>query len=119
MGIPFEKLNAKTQERIRRENPDVFRPLVAEVAQPASSPPLDGCSAQRQGRKSKLAVRVTLVTLRRRVCDDDNDASALKPVRDAIARSIGLDDGDPRIKFEYGAARTDGQTGVMVKIEQI
>lgn len=119
MGIKFHDLNPKTQERIRRENPDVFRPLVAQKSKQTASSSLDGRSPQRQGRKNRLVVRVTLITLRRRVCDDDNDAAALKPLRDSIARSIGLDDGDPRIKFEYGSARTEGQSGVMVKIEQI
>ena len=119
MGIKFHDLNPKTQERIRRENPDVFRTMVAEKSKQIASSSLDGRSPQRQGRKNKLVVRVTLVTLRRRVCDDDNNVSAIKPLRDSIARSIGLDDGDPRIKFEYGAARTEGQPGVMVKIEQL
>ncbi len=35
------------------------------------------------------------------VLDDDGVVSALKAVRDGIAEWLGIDDGDPRIRYEY------------------
>lgn len=34
--------------------------------------------------------------------DDDNLAGALKQVRDAVAKQLGVDDRDPRVDFMYG-----------------
>lgn len=42
---------------------------------------------------------VTMVSVRRRRCDDDNLVAACKPLRDAIAATLGVDDGDPRIQW--------------------
>jgi hypothetical protein len=44
-------------------------------------------------------VRLTRVGQKR--LDDDNLRESFKAVRDAIARIIGIDDGDERIKWEY------------------
>ena len=54
----------------------------------------------------------------RRRLDDDNLAGALKPLRDAIAASAGLDDGDPRIRWQCGQVRTDWEEMVVVTLEK-
>lgn len=38
--------------------------------------------------------------------DDDNLASALKATRDGIADAFGLDDRDPRVRWEYRQERS-------------
>jgi len=78
---------------------------------------LDGAERQRRSRKGSVVVHVTLVACRCRLLDDDNLVYSLKPLRDAVAASLGLDDRDARIRFGYGQARTDGEEGVIVKIE--
>ena len=59
---------------------------------------------------------VSLVGHRRRKLDDDNFVGACKHLRDAIAASLGLDDGDPRLRWEYGQHETHGVEGVSVTI---
>jgi hypothetical protein len=49
------------------------------------------------------------------VPDSDNLISSQKYVRDAIARVLGVDDGDPRV--EWRVEREKGQWGIRIKIE--
>lgn len=69
--------------------------------------------------RSGPVVRVTLVNFRRRLLDGDNLAGGFKPLRDAIARWLGLDDSDKIIEWEYGQQLTQGQQGTAVRIERI
>jgi hypothetical protein len=48
---------------------------------------------------------VKLIRIAPRMFDDDNLRGAFKAVRDAIARKIGIDDRDPRVKYEYDQER--------------
>lgn len=54
-----------------------------------------------QGRKVALPCTVKLTRVGPKKMDDDNWINGAKGIRDAIARRLGIDDGDPRIKFEY------------------
>jgi hypothetical protein len=54
-----------------------------------------------QGRKVALPCTVKLTRVGPKLMDDDNWINGAKGVRDQIARRLGVDDGDPRIKFEY------------------
>ncbi len=54
-----------------------------------------------------------------RQLDTDNLVGGFKPLRDAIAASLGIDDGDKRIRWEYGQAETRGAEGTVVKIDVI
>jgi hypothetical protein len=49
--------------------------------------------------------------------DHDNLRSSLKPLVDAIAATLGLPDKDPRLRWEYSQAGTDGEPGVVVTVE--
>ena len=66
-----------------------------------------------------MAIVVSLISCRRRELDDDGNVAALKPLRDAIAESLGLDDADKRIRFEYGQLETRTEQGVIVKISRL
>lgn len=46
--------------------------------------------------------------------DSDNFIAGAKPLRDAIAKSLGVDDGDPRLRWSYGEALSPGPAGVLV-----
>lgn len=54
-----------------------------------------------RGRQVALPCVVRLTRVGPKVLDSDNLQSAFKATRDAIARKLGVDDGDERIKFEY------------------
>lgn len=73
-------------------------------------PPAQPCS------KRRVVVIVTLVRYGHQLLDDDNLVSSFKPLRDSIAKSIGVDDGDKRFRWEYGQVQTRGETGCNVKI---
>ena len=99
-------------------NPEYFRADLGAVS-PAQPQPAGYRPAPRahppQGRRPRRLV-VCLVSFRRRLLDDDNHVGACKYLRDAIAATIGLDDADPRLRFEYAQCRTTGPEGVLVKI---
>lgn len=80
---------------------------------------LDGRGKERRQRKGSVepCCRVLLVSCRHRELDDDSNIYSLKPLRDAIAASFGIDDADARIRFEYGQVITKGEQGVIVRIE--
>lgn len=48
-----------------------------------------------------VGVRVTLIAVRQKRLDDDNLAGGFKALRDAIAESFGIDDGDERVEWIY------------------
>ena len=79
------------------------------VARPAWS--------NRRGQQKPVA-SVTLVAFVRRERDWDNLVGGFKHLRDAIALSLRIDDGDRRVSWQYGQVVTHGRTGTMVRIEQ-
>lgn len=67
-------------------------------------------------------VAVLMIRMGGRVMDDDNLKSALKAVRDGIADALGIDDGDPRITWNYEQAKGSGDASkgsVIVRISEI
>lgn len=62
-------------------------------------------------------VVVSFVCFRSRTCDDDNLQFGCKWLRDAIANSLGIDDGDKRFRWQYGQLQTNGPEGVAVTIQ--
>lgn len=97
---------------IKKLNPHLFRvgPVAEPVAQQDQSRPLDHHAPPRQGRKSRLVV--CFVRHSRGTLDDDNLAAGLKPLRDAIARTVGRDDAE--ITWEYNQVRTQLKRGIEV-----
>lgn len=82
--------------------------------------PLDGGKAKLGRSKRGVEICVRLVALRRRLLDShDNARYACKPLVDAIAETLGIDDADPRVKWEYGQVETRGVEGVVVTIETV
>ncbi len=49
--------------------------------------------------------RVLMTRIAPRQLDDDNLASGFKACRDGIADAMGIDDGSPRIKWDYSQER--------------
>ena len=110
-------------ESTKRRNPELFGGALGAVG--ARRPErnkvsaLDGRGKERRQRTGRVVVCVTLIALRRRLLDEDSAIFALKPLRDAIAASLGIDDADARIAWQYGQQITKGEQGVIVRIEQV
>ena len=61
---------------------------------------------------------VSVVCFRCTKLDTDNLIGGVKYLQDAIAASLGIDDGDDeRISFEYSQHIGTGRQGTLVKIE--
>ena len=60
---------------------------------------------------------ITLTRVAPRKLDDDNLASGFKAVRDGVADWLGIDDGSPRIKWQYAQHKSDGHYTAWVKVE--
>jgi len=112
----FNRILAKPA--VARANPHLVGALEADRAQrPTVQALVPGVQKPACGT-SGLAIRVTLIACRHRLLDaHDAVEYADKPLVDAIAATLGLDDADPAITWEYGQVRTSGEEGVIVKIE--
>lgn len=131
--IITERALAQASPATRRRNPDLFAvgapqnpnhqscggnglPRAAGIQAGVSGAVSVGAAARRPG---KPRIRCTLVSYRRRLSPDASDAlpRGFKHVRDAIAQSLGLDDADALIAWEYGQVQTRGQEGFCVRLE--
>lgn len=94
--------------------------LEAHQPERAPAPALDGRRQERQGgAKGVVGCRylVTIVAVRARLLDDDNNVGSVKPLRDAIAASLGMDDGDWSVEWVVGQAKCAGKEGCFVSVE--
>jgi hypothetical protein len=98
---------------------DYVGAIPASVAKPNPPQALDGHRKGGQKDKGGVRVVVTIIAVRKRLADDDGVVSSYKSLRDCIAKELGVDDGDKRIRFEYGQVETRGQVGTLIKIEMI
>lgn len=119
MSFKLSDFNEKTQAKLRAQLRDDVRRVEAHQSQQASAQTLERCLPKREGRKSGVVCVVSFVALLWRPLDDDNLIASIKPLRDAVAASIGIDDGDSRIRFQYEQLQTKGREGVLVHIETI
>jgi len=83
---------------------------------PKLAPALVRDTPAKQSRKGGVGVCVEIIGLRRRILDSDNFTAGAKPLRDAIAYSLAIDDGSNRIRFECGQVQTFGPEGTIVRI---
>lgn len=68
------------------------------------------------GRPLIYPIRVKLTRLAPRRLDDDGAVASLKSVRDQVAAYFGVDDADPRIKFDYAQGKGN-KAAVRVEVE--
>ena len=99
----------------KKRNPHLF---VGRLEQPQRKQNVGSQSPNRPvaARPGCLAYRVRLTSFRRKLLDGDNLQTGLKPLRDAIAATLGIDDADCYIQWEYHQVATDGPRGVNVLI---
>lgn len=107
-------------ERARREL-GLVGALPDQERKPKPSVQSLGSKAPRPKRgKGKVAIVVTIIRCGAKELDDDNLRTGAKPLRDSIATSLGVDDADPRVRWEYGQIiGTNGSAGTIVKVESI
>lgn len=119
MKPDIKKLFPNASESFIKRNPHAYDlgAFSSQVPQPVVTSPLDRGVKKLKAFKGGVEIRVSIVALRKRLCDVDGNIGSFKPVQDAIASSLGIDDGDPRIQWEYGQIQTNGQEGLLVKIE--
>jgi hypothetical protein len=126
--MTLNELNAKLAAKGWKQEPDGswsapgrnrVGGMEANRTKPASLPALERRKPKRPGGPARVAVRITLVALRHRLLDRDAIAASMKPLTDAIAATLGIDDDDPRADWEWQQAKTNGAEGVMVKIERL
>ncbi len=106
-------------QAFRRLNPHLFPVGGVPTPEPQRRGQRLPAPAPRPQTRRQNRLVVSLVIFRQRPCDDDNLSGGCKWLRDAIAASLGLDDGDPRLRFEYHQVITTGRRGVLVKIDRL
>lgn len=114
-------LPKNVSESVKRLNPDLFGlgPGETPKREPRAQPALVRHLPRKQAGAARVEVVVSLVVCQRTLFDSDNAVSGgCKALRDAIAESLGCDDGDKRVRWEYGQLQTSGEPGVIVKIQR-
>jgi len=81
-------------------------------------PALDKGPKAQRSRKARVVICIKIISIRKRETDLDNIIAGAKPLRDAIARSLGVDDGNKRIRWEYDTIITTGATGTQILISR-
>lgn len=104
----------------RRLNPHLFGMggLPAAVRKQDKAAALDQEPSRTQASVSGLAYRVAIIRSGQRILDGDNLQGAYKSLRDAIAWTLGADDSDEIIAWEYGQIKSEKQ-GTIVRIERL
>ena len=110
----------------RKRNPQLYGPVQAanpaldsmatKIHQPTARPALEQNLSRGQSSPCRLECVVEIIALRNAVCDADNSRNGYKPLQDAIAASLYIDDGSERIRWEYGQCHTAGPEGTIVRI---
>jgi len=116
-----QRTRQKIQEKVRNETNSHLGAVVSARSERNKVSALDGRGKERRQRKGSVesCCRVLLISCRHHELDDDSNVYSLKPIRDAIAASFGIDDADGRISWEYGQQLTRGEQGVIVRIEAL
>ena len=108
----------------KRLNPALYGPdlggMGGQVRECDSTAALVRHQPRQPDRKGSVAVVISLIAFRHRVCDSDNSGmGGCKALRDAIAQTLGCDDGSERLRWQYAQCHTSGAEGTLVKIERL
>ena len=122
-------LPSHVSESVRRRNPHLYGlgAVQSPVDKSGGGNGLSSAPTVQTRKSPSLAARVQrkpfvavfLISYRRRLSPDPSDAlpRGFKHLRDAVAESMGMDDNDAAIRWEYGQIQTSGAEGVAVKID--
>lgn len=101
----------------KRLNPHLFGVGPVAATEPKPNRGSITAPAHPVEKRSSFSLVISFVAFRRKLLDDDNLSGSCKHLRDAVANSLGIDDGSNLIRWQYFQCETRGQTGVAVKIE--
>ena len=119
MNLSSEQLAEILQRPgMRKANP-ALGTVAPKVYQPPPRPALERNLSGGSGREESLGVVVSIIAVRNKACDADNSRNGYKPLQDAIAQSLAIDDGSERIRFDYGQIQSAGPEGTIVRISWI
>lgn len=115
----LQALFPRASESFLRDNADSGSLGGRETAQRKRDPvqALERRARPRPVRKARVAVVITIIGFTNAFSDDDNIGAGAKSLRDCIAASLGVDDGDKRLKWEYVACQTAGREQYLVRIQ--
>ena len=103
---PQQPLDEKHERHPRKQR------AVRQVGAPKAK------STTRVGRcGSPCEVSITFIACSPRPIDTDNLAGGFKPLRDAVAQWLGIDDGNPGLRWEYHQADTRHVSGTIILIQ--
>lgn len=109
------KLRARIEQADREQN---VRPLAGlPAAKREHDDVVKSATGDGDEKRGPGRVVVSFICFRSRSCDDDNLQFGCKWLRDAVANSLGIDDGDKRFRWQYGQLQTNGPEGVTVTIQ--
>jgi hypothetical protein len=117
----MSELPKNVSESVRKLNPHLYGLGAVAPTKRERSPvsALDQGGKQRRKRSGSVVIRVAIISCRHREVDRDSNIYSLKPIQDAISASLGIDDGDARIRFYFGQVEDPGgEEGLIVKITQ-
>ena len=127
--LSLDDLAKHASAATKRLNPDLFSaghtPRLGAVGAAEHREPARTLEREAPARRrckavvdkgGRTATTITMTAHLHRDMDDDNLANALKPLRDAIADWLGVDDGDKSLRWECGQVRTFSDEGVSVRI---
>lgn len=113
---PSKHEKAKAEANRRAE---LVAGLANSKCEPDPLPALEQSKKTYRSGKKRLVLCVKIISIRNREADSDNIISGAKPLRDAIAKSLGVDDHDKHIRWEYEVITTAGGTGTQVVISRL
>lgn len=116
-----QRIRASKSESFRRLNPELFGlgPVDPQVHSKPKGALVSEVSPEPSRKRSLCkghSLTVTLTAYLPRRMDPDNLGTSLKPLQDAISDWLKLDDGDPRLRWEYGQVETRGAKGVLIAV---
>ena len=111
-------------QAIKKHGPHAYIHALGPVGDPQSQPDqasgalVRKLSPHEEGQ-DRVGVCVTIVRFGHSKMDEDNLIAGAKPLRDAIAKSLELDDADERIIWLYRQVIGGGRCGTLVKADAI
>ncbi len=103
-------------------NPDIFGAvggLQNPIPKPDPIPALDKGKKTHRRSTRCVALSVLIVSVRRRTIDYANLVGGCKGLQDAIAKTLGVDDADPCVEWEFRQIKTTGREGTIVNIQEL
>ncbi len=120
----FTQRRLKQEERARlemqqnHETPNPLARLQDSVHKPEARLALVGKPHRAHHRKQRAVIRVSIISVRRRLIDSDNLVAGAKQIRDALAEKLESDDSEySGIEWEYDQMTTRGTEGTLIRIE--